>query len=150
MKYRYRIILIVALFVMMNIFFVPFISDENGLIVDEDERVHAISFGDMIEDMEDGYYSNDSDEIPLEGKYYFGGLICVSIILISALCKSSGACAAGSVAGIFLSLYIFYQIYLGPTKWYVGLSDAHLTVGYYISCAGFISLLVASIYKKSE
>lgn len=146
---KYRIIWIVALIVVMNIFIVPFISDENGLIVGEDESVHALSFADMIENMEDGDYANDSEEIPIEGKYYFGGLICASFVLISALCKGKGACVVGSVAGILLLAHVFYQIYLGSTEWYMGLSDAHLTIGYYISFIGFISMLVAAIYKKT-
>lgn len=145
---KYRIIWIIALLVILNIVLIPFLSDEEGLIVGEGERVRAHSFADMLENLSDGHSSGD--EIPIDGLYYLGGLVCALFIFVSALGKSAGACTFGSAGGIILSLYLFYQFYLGTTRWYIGLSDAHLTFGYYISCVGFISMFVASLYKKHE
>ena len=144
----HRFICITAILVMLNIFFIPFLSDKYGLIVDEGERVRAHTFADMIENLGDGHSSDD--EMPIDGLYYIGGAICALFIFICALGKNSGACAVGSVGGIILSLYLFYQLYLGTTRWYIGLSDAHLTFGYYISCFGFISMLIASLSKERE
>lgn len=100
----------------------------------------------------DSFTSNASTTlyVPIDGLYYFGGLACALFIFISALGKSSGACTFGSLVGIGLSLYVFYQIYLGTTRWYVGLHDAQLTFGYYISCIGFFAMFIASLSKEQE
>ena len=138
-------ICIAAIIVMLNIVCIPFLCNKYWSI-SEDIHQYAQSFLDTIEDLSDGYSSND--DVPIDGLYYFGGLACALFILISALGKSSGACKFGSLVGIGLSLYIFYQIYLGTTTWYVGLHDAQLTFGYYISCVGFISMLIASLHRE--
>lgn len=141
-------ICIIAVLVMLNIVCIPFLCNKYWSIGNKDINQDAQSFSDMIEDLSDGYSSND--DVPIDGLYYFGGLACALFVFISALGKSSGACTFGSLAGIGLLLYLFYQIYLGTTRWYVGLHDAQLTFGYYISCGGFISILIASLYKKQE
>lgn len=145
---KYRIIWIIALLVILNIVFIPFLCNKYWSLGNKDISQDAQSFSDMIEGLSDGYSSND--DVPIDGLYYFGGLACALLIFISALGKSSGACTFGSLVGIGLSLYVFYQIYLGTTRWYVGLHDAHLTFGYYISCVGFIAMFIASLYKKQE
>lgn len=144
----HKFICLIAVLVLLNIVFVPFLSDEDGLIVEDGGRVHAHSFADMTERLSDDYSSDD--EIPIDGLYYIGGSICTLFIFFSALGKISVYCTVGSAGGIILSLYLFYQIYLGTTRWYIGLQDAHLTFGFYISCIGFLSMFIASIYKKQE
>lgn len=138
---------IIAVLVIFNIIDIPFICNEYWSI-SEDIDKHAQSFLETIEDLNDGYYSSN-DDVPIDVLYYFGGLACALFIFICSFGKSSGACTFGSLVGIGLSLYIFYQIYLG-TGWCVGLHDAHLTFGYYITCVGFISILIASLYKEQE
>jgi len=143
---KYRIICIIAALVIFNIVCIPFVCNKYWSISNEDISQDAQSFSDMIENLREGYSSEVS--VPIDGLYYFGGLACALFIFISALRKSSGACILGSTVGIGLCLYIFYQINLGTTRWYVGLHEARLTFGYYISCAGFIFMLITSSNKK--
>ena len=143
----HKFICITALLILLNILFIPFLSDEDGLFVEDGGRVHAHSFVDMAERLGDG---DSSDDVPIDGLYYLGCSICALVIFASALGKISVYCTVGAAGGIALSLYIFYQIYLGTERWYIGLQDAHLTFGYYISCIGFISLFIASLYQKQE
>ncbi len=141
-------ICVIAVIVMLNIVCVPFICNKFWSIEDINEG--AYSFSDMIEEVMDyihyGYSFYLDDEITI--LYYFGGLVCALFIFFSALGKSSGACAFGSLVGSGLSLYIFYQIYLGTTRYYVSGNNASLTFGYYVSCVGFISMLIASLHKE--
>lgn len=137
---------IIAVLLMLNLVCIPFLCNKYWSIGNKDINHYAQSFSDMIEDLKDNYSSND--DVPIDVLYYLGGLVCALFIFIGALGKSSSTCTFGSLAGIGLMLYLFYQIYLGTTIWYVGLHEAHLTFGYYISCVGFISILIASLYKK--
>lgn len=145
---RFKIIYIIALVVILNIILIPFISDENGLIVGEDERVRAYSFFELIEDLSNDDASNL--KVPIDRMYYIWCPLCALFIFICALREIEDACILGSAVGIFLLLIPFYEIYLGTSTYSLGLSDAHLTFGYYISCAGFISMLVLSICEYQE
>ena len=147
---KYRIICIIAVLIILNIVCIPFICNELWSI--EDISDHAYSFSDMIEGIVDdihyGYSFYLDDEVPI--LYYFGGLVCTIFIFISALRKSPKACTYGSIVGIGISLYIFFQIYLGTSRYYVSGNDALLTFGFYISCVGFISMLIASLIEEKE
>lgn len=139
-------ICIVAVIIMLNIFCIPFLCNEFWDIGDDHASHNARYFLTMIEDLSDGYSANAS--VPIDGIYYIGGLISALFIFVSAIGKNSGACVVGSLVGIGLLLYLFYQI--NSTIWYVGGNNAHLTVGFYISCVGFVSLLIASLYKEKR
>ena len=145
---KYIILRIIAVLAILNLVFVPFLSDENGLIVDEGERVCAYTFMDMIDDLGDGTPSDN--DIPIDGLYYILCPICALFVFYGALAKSASACTFGSVAGSIILGILFYQLYVGTTKWYIGISDAHLTFGYYISCVAFIVMLMASLSKEQE
>ncbi len=145
---KYKIIYIVAVLIMLNIVFIPFLCNKFWEIGDKHSDSDARSFSDLIEDLGDGYSADVS--VPIDGLNYFGGLTCALFIFISALRKSPKACTYGSIAGIGISLYLFYQIYLSDAIWYVGGNHAHLTFGFYISCAGFIAVLIASLCGKNE
>lgn len=138
---------ITAVLILLNILFIPFLSDEDGLFVENGERVRAHSFADMAESLSEG---NSSDDIPIDGLYYIGCSLCALVIFVSALGNLSEYCTVGAAVGTALSMYIYYQIYLGKTRWYIGLQDAHLTFGYYISCIGFIVILITSLHQKHE
>jgi hypothetical protein len=71
-------------------------------------------------------------------------------IFIRSLEKDAKGCIISSVVGLVILLFIFYQIYLGSRNWYIGLSEAHLTIGFFLSCIGFVSVLVASASKAKE
>ena len=137
---QYRFIWIVALIVMLNIILIPFVSNEAGLIVDEDERIHAYSFFDLIEDIK------EEDVRFVTGVYYIAGLICALLIFIGALREKTDTCVFGSVVGIIVSLYLFYEF--NVSGWYLGLGHACLTFGYYISFVGFVSILIATLRKS--
>jgi len=147
---KYKIIYIVAVLVILNIVCIPFLCNKLWSI--EDISDHAYSFSDMIEGIVDdihyGYSFHLDDDVPF--LYYFGGLACAIFIFIGALRKSTGSCRLGSLVGSGLSLYIFYQINLGTTRYYVSGNNAFLTFGFYISCAGFIAVLIASLCRGNE
>lgn len=144
---KYKIIYIIAVLIMLNIVFVPFICNRFWSLETEHDRRQAIYFSDMIEDLSDS--NSSDDDVPIHGVYYLGGLACTLFIFINALRKNSGTCVFGSLLGIGLSLYLFYQVHLGP-GWYVCGNDAQLTFGFYISCVGFISMLIASLVEEKE
>ena len=145
----HRVICVIAVLVLLNIVFIPFLSNEDGLIVDRGNSVSSYSFSDMVEKLEDGKYSNIPDDvIPIDFIYYIACPMCVLCAFIGALAKSRSTCIFGSVCGLALSVYLFYQVYLGETRWYIVFEDAHLTFGYYISCEGFIALFIASLCQK--
>ncbi len=126
---------IIAVLLMLNLVGIPFLGN----------KFDVWSSADMIRDLKDG---SSRDDVPIDVLYYLGGLTCALFIFTGASRESTSTCTFGSLAGIGLMLYVFYQINLGTTIWYVGLHEAHLTFGYYISCVGFISILIASLYKK--
>lgn len=145
---KYKIVRIIAVLAIINIVCVPFLCNRFWSLETENDRRQAIYFLDMLEDLSDGNPSDD--DVPIHGLYYLGGLVCTLFIFIGALRKSSGACTFGSLVGIGLSLYLFYQVHLGNTIWYVRGNNAHLTFGFYISCVGFISMLIASLVEEKE
>lgn len=145
---KYRVLWIIALLLILNIIFIPFLCNRFWSLETEHSRSQAVYFSDMIEDLGDGYSADAS--VPIDFLYYFVGLACTLFVFISALGKSSGACTLGSLVGIGLSLYLFYQIHLSNTIWYVRGNNAHLTFGFYISCFGFISMLIASLVEEKE
>ncbi len=146
----YLVTRIIAVLLILNIVFIPSLCNKFWSIGDGDTS-NKYSFLDMIggiaDDIRRGYSYSDYG-LPI--LYYFGGLACALFIFVCALRERLGACTAGSLVGVGLSLFIFYQIYSGNTRYYVGLNYAHLTFGFYISCAGFISILIASLYKNRE
>lgn len=144
---KYITICIIAILLVLNIILIPFISDKNGLIVGKDERVHSHSFGDMIDDLTNDY--TKGDEFRIDILYYIVGSIFALFILLGALGKSSGVCTFASWLGIAALVYLFYEIYL-TEGWSIGLSDAHLTIGFYLSCVGFISTLIILQCKEPE
>lgn len=145
---KYRVLWIIALLLMLNIIFIPFLCNRFWSLETEHSREQALYFSDTIEELVDGYYSDD--DVPIDILYYFVGLACALFIFICALRKSSGACILGSLVGVCVSLYLFYEIYIGSNIWYVCGNNAHLTFGYYISCVGFISMLIASLVEEKQ
>ncbi len=145
---KYKILRIIVVLAIINIVCVPFLCNRFWSLETENDRRQAIYFLDMLEDLSDGNPSDD--DVPIHGLYYLGGLVCTLFIFIGALRKSSGVCTFGSLVGIGLSLYLFYQIHLSNTIWYVRGNNAHLTFGFYISCFGFISMLIASLVEEKE
>ena len=145
---KYKIIRVVAVIVMLNIVYVPFICNKFWSLKSEHSRSQAVYFFDTIESVRDGW--SPDDVAPIHVMYYLGGLVCTLFIFISALSKSTGACRFGSLIGIGLSLYLFYQVHSGTIIWYVHGNNAHLTYGYYISCVGFASMLTVSLVPQKE
>jgi len=135
-------ICIIAILVMLNIVCLPFLCNRFWDIRDQHRDRNARSFSDLIEDLGDGYSADVS--VPIDVLYYLGGFACALFIFINALRKRTGACTFGSTVGIGLILYLLWQIYSGTTTWYIGFNNAHLTFGFYITCAGFIAVLIAS------
>ena len=139
-------ICIIAVIMMLSFVCIPFICNDFWSFEDEQDRMQAVYFSDVIEDLSDDYSSDD--DVPIHGIYYLGGMLCTLLILIGALGKNSGVCTFGSLVGIAICLYLFYQVHSGTTIWYVRGNNAHLTYGFYISCIGFVSILIASLYKE--
>ena len=144
---KYATIATIAVFVIIGIFLFPFLCNEYWSTYGSDADQNTYSFGDMLEDLSDDFTGDDM-HLPIQ--YYIVCLICALIVFFGALADRSGACILGSVVGVIQLLYLYYQVYLGTTRWYLGLSSAQLTYGYYISCIGFIAMLIISLCTKRE
>ena len=143
---KYKFIKIVTVLVMINIVFIPFICNrfwEFG----ETYAHNTLSFLHTIRDLSDSFIDYS---VPIHLFYYLGELACAIFILIRALAERPAACICGSLVGIGLSSFILYQVNFSDTIWYVGGNNAQLTFGFYISYAGFISMLIASLVEEKE
>lgn len=144
---KYATIATIAVFVIISIFVFPFLCNEYWSTYGSDPEHNTYSFGDMVEDLRD---DSPIDDMQLPIMYYIVCPICAIFVFFCALADRSGACIFGSLVGVIQVLYIYYQVYLGTTRWYLGLHAAQLTYGYYISCVGFIAMLIISLCTKRE
>ena len=134
---------IIAVILILNFLYVPFLCNE---YFGKSEGNNAWYFWDTLEDLDE----RDPDVKMIDIVYYWGGLACASLILISTLLKKEKACAFWSIAGICSSLYVLYHVCSGNTIFYVGLHTAQLAFGFYVSLIGFIATLMLSLHTKQE
>ena len=119
---------------------------EDGLIVEEGQRVKAHSFKDMIEQSQSGYYTNN--EYRPDVLYYICCLGCALFVLLGALVKISGYCASFSVLGMLILVYLIYEY--ADHGWIIGISKAYFTFGFAITCIGFLAVLIASLWDSGN